>query len=75
MPFNVGPAELVIVLIIAAIIAIPVLLVIWLAGAARSRADQPSSPDPRAVLADRLARGDITRAEFDTAMRALGFTD
>ena len=34
-----------------------------------------SSPNPRAILADRLARGEITREEFDTAMRALGYGD
>jgi hypothetical protein len=31
------------------------------------------SQDPRAVLATRLTQGEISREEFDTAMRALGF--
>ncbi len=31
--------------------------------------------DPRVTLADRLAKGEITREDFDTAMRALGFTE
>lgn len=34
-----------------------------------------SSPDPRAILAERLARGEITPEAFDTAMRALGYGD
>lgn len=34
-----------------------------------------SAEDPRAVLAERLALGEITRAEFDTAMHALGYGD
>ena len=33
----------------------------------------PPPPDPRAILAERLARGEITPGEFDTAMRALGY--
>jgi uncharacterized membrane protein len=74
MPFNVGPAELILLLLIAAMIALPVLLVVVLARAA-GRSSQPASPDPRAVLAVRLARGEISRAEFDTAMRALGLSD
>jgi uncharacterized membrane protein len=69
--FNVGPTELGIVLVIA-------LIVIGLAFAGLKLLSGPSrpvtpSPDPRALLADRLARGEITRDEFDTAMRALGY--
>jgi uncharacterized membrane protein len=69
--FNIGPTELGIVLVIA-------LIVIGLAFAGLKLLAGPSRPvtpsaDARAVLADRLARGEITRDEFDTAMRALGY--
>ncbi len=74
MPFDIAPAELLVVMITAAmLIAVPVLVI--LAAKAILRPSQPTTPDPRAVLADRLARGEISRDEFDTAMRALGFSD
>jgi uncharacterized membrane protein len=69
-----GPAELVIVLLLAGIIAAPLAALVLVARWA-ARPTQPAGPDPRAVLAHRLARGEISRAEFDTAMRALGFVD
>ena len=34
---------------------------------------QPAAQDPRAILAERLAKGEISQDEFDTAMRALGY--
>jgi uncharacterized membrane protein len=75
MPYTIGPAELVIVLLVAAMIAVPVVLVMLLARTVAARPSAPTGTDPRAILADRLARGAISRAEFDAAMRALGFTD
>jgi uncharacterized membrane protein len=70
MPFvsGIGPGELIILFVPFVVL---VVLVVALR-AARGR-DLPSMPDPRVVLAGRLARGEITRDEFDTAMRALGF--
>ncbi len=73
MPFNVGPAELVIVVLIAAMIALPIVIIVLLARGAFRTPAGPMAPDPRVVLAERLARREITQDEFDTAMRALGF--
>ena len=68
MPFNVGPAELLMMLVVAFMtLALPIAVIVLLVGAGRRAA-----PDPRAILADRLAKGEITREEFDVAMRALG---
>jgi uncharacterized membrane protein len=75
MPFTIGPAEVIVVLVEAALIALPVVLLIVVVRAVASRTTARSTPDPRAVLAERLARGEITRAEFDTAMRALGLVE
>jgi uncharacterized membrane protein len=72
MPFTIGPAELIVVLIDAALIAVPVLLVVVIARAVASGSAARSAPEPRVVFAARLARGEISRAEFDTAIRALG---
>ncbi len=69
--FNIGPTELLIVVVIAVlVVGIAIAFLKVLAG--QSRPATPA-PDPRSVLADRLARGEITREEFDTAMRALGY--
>jgi uncharacterized membrane protein len=69
MPFNAGPAELIMILVVAFMtLALPVAVVLLLI-----RAGKRSDPDPRVTLADRLAKGEITREEFDTAMRALGY--
>ena len=69
--FNVEPTELAIVLVMAlVVVGVAVAVLKLLAGPSRS-ATRP--PDPRSVLADRLARGEITKDEFDTAMRALGY--
>jgi hypothetical protein len=65
MPLGLSPLHL---LVILAIYALPVAFVVLLVMAVRRR-----PPDPRAVLAARLARGEITREQFDTAMVALGF--
>jgi uncharacterized membrane protein len=83
MPFNVGPGELIIMLIITAIVFVPIVALLLVLRADRSTpvesvalaqdASRAASPDPRAVLADRLARGEISRDDFDTAMRALGY--
>ena len=71
MPFNAGPGELIIILVVALLtIALPV-AVVWLLVQSARRPVR----DPRATLADRLARGEITRDEFDTAMRALGYAE
>ncbi len=75
MPFHVGPGEIIVVLLIAAMIAVPILLAVLLVRAVAGRGQVSQSPDPRTVLADRLARGQITQAEFETAMRALGLVD
>jgi uncharacterized membrane protein len=69
MPLALGPAELIMMLVVAFMtLALPVAVVLLLI-----RAGKRSNADPRATLADRLARGEITRDEFDTAMRALGY--
>jgi uncharacterized membrane protein len=73
MPFGVGGLEFVVLLLAVALFAVPIILALLLARAATGRSSAPRSPDPRAVLADRLARHEITQAEFDTAMRALGY--
>ena len=39
----------------------------------REDADKGPATDPRAILAQRLANGEITPDEFDVAMRALGY--
>ena len=57
-------------LLILVIIAIPVVVLVVLLRAATGA----RRPDPSAILAVRLARGEITREDFDTAMRALGQT-
>jgi uncharacterized membrane protein len=75
---GIGPVELIIVALSGLFtLAIPVAIVVLLVVLVRraNQAPRPPAgwgPDPRAVLADRLARGEITRDEFDTAMRALG---
>ncbi|HEY6569825.1 MAG TPA: SHOCT domain-containing protein [Candidatus Limnocylindrales bacterium] len=69
MPFDIGPSALSIVLVAFAIL--------WIAYrvSAAQKKSRPTARDPRAVLEGRLARGEITRDEFDTAMRALGIGD
>ncbi len=64
MPLGLSPLHL---LLIIAIYAVPVAFIALLVMAVRRR-----PPDPRAVLADRLARGEINREQFDVAMGALG---
>jgi hypothetical protein len=66
MPLGLTPAHFLLIMMVA---AVPIALLALLVLAARSR-----PPDPRVVLAGRLARGEITREEFDTAMSALGLT-
>jgi uncharacterized membrane protein len=75
MPFNNGPGEIIIVLLIAAMVAVPILLVVLLFRAVAGRGQVAPSLGPRSVLADRLARGEITQEEFDTATHALGLVD
>jgi uncharacterized membrane protein len=55
----------------AVVYVAPVALVIWLVWAVRNL--QRREHEPRAVLAERLARGEITKDGFETAMRALGW--
>jgi hypothetical protein len=57
--------------LVVAVYALPVIVIVWVIQALR----QARRPDPRAVLAHRLSRGEITPQEFDTAMRALGLAD
>jgi uncharacterized membrane protein len=75
MPFfnGIGPAELVII----GILGLPLVLlaVVALAIMRRDRGAWVPPDDPRAVLAERLARNEITPEEFDVAMRALGYGD
>jgi uncharacterized membrane protein len=75
MPFNIGPGEIMILMATAAMVAVPILLVVLLVRALAGRGRAEPGADPRIVLADRLARGQITQAEFDTAMHALGLVD
>jgi len=63
-----SPVHLFLMLVVAAQVAIPILIVVLIVRYFVGR----SRPDPRAILADRLARGEITREQFDTAMQALG---
>ena len=65
MPLGLSPLHF---LLVFGTLAIPLAFLALLVQAVRSR-----PPDPRAVLADRLARGEITREQFDTAMAALGY--
>jgi uncharacterized membrane protein len=68
MPFDIGPSAISIVLV-----AFAILWILYRLNGAQNKARRPPS-DPRAVLNARLARGEITRDEYDTAMRALGFS-
>ncbi len=75
---GIGPLELLIILgTFLATFGIPIAVIVLLVMLVR-RSNRPSlppagwGPDPRAVLGDRLARGEITLEEYDTAMRALG---
>jgi uncharacterized membrane protein len=71
MGLDSGIGSVVALLLVFAVYGLPFLAVVWVIRALR----QARRPDPRAVLAERLARGEITRDEFDTAMRALGLPD
>ncbi len=86
MPFNIGPGELIILLIIFAMMALPLVVLVLVVRAMRSGppATVPWAPiatpasstlDAQTLLAERLARGEITHDEHDTAMRALGMSD
>ncbi len=69
--FSIGMGEQLMVLVVAVMtIALPVVVIALLV-----RARRRPAPDPRATLADRLAKGEITREEFETGMRTLGSTD
>ena len=68
MPFNIGPGELVIVLIIALIVLVPVFLIL----AALRFARTSQSGSARRILDERLARGEITLEEHEAARRAIG---
>ncbi len=67
MVAELSPLHLLLVLVIAALVLAPVVILGMLLVAVRRR----EQPDPRALLAERLARGEISREDFDTAMRAL----
>jgi uncharacterized membrane protein len=68
MPIGLTPLHLLLVLVIAAIWVVPIVVIVL----AVARVRRPGPPDPRAILAERLARGEITREQFDAAMQALG---
>jgi uncharacterized membrane protein len=63
-----SPIHFILILAVSALMLGPVVVLVLFLRAAQG----PRRPDPRAVLADRLARGQITPDEFATAMRALG---
>jgi uncharacterized membrane protein len=66
--FDMGVGELLVWFVsVAALIAIPVAVI-----ALGIRIGLAGRDDPRRRLRDRLARGEITQAEFETAIRALG---
>lgn len=69
MTVDTGPIELIAILAIVALIAIPVLLLLALL----RYLSRPAAPDPAVILNGRLARGEITPDEFETAMTALGY--
>ena len=79
MTMNVGPLEFLAIAAILGLLAIPVALVAALVVMVLRRG-QPTAPppdpkdDPRVVLAGRLARGEITPDDYESAMRALGYT-
>lgn len=65
--FNIGPSELVVVLLIAAIfVALAVAILAVGLRFLRRRSD------PEKMLRGRLARGEITPAEFEEAERIIG---
>ncbi len=63
-----SPIHLILILTVGALVLGPIVVLVLFLRAAQGH----QRPDPRAVLADRLARGVITPDEFATAMRALG---
>ena len=67
MPFTIGPGEILMVLFIAALYAVPVFLVYALFRFAQGRRQ-----DPRRILDQRLAKGEISIAEREAALQALG---
>lgn len=71
MAFDLPIHSFVVMFLVIAMWAVPVMVVVWVIQALR----QARRPDPRAILAHRLSRGEITPQEFDTAMRALGLSD
>ncbi|HEY4189388.1 MAG TPA: hypothetical protein VGM28_03125 [Candidatus Limnocylindrales bacterium] len=84
--FNVGPGEIIILAILALMMGLPVLVLVIVVRSMRRGPPEPvpwapsagspmSALDARTVLAERLARADITEDEFHTAMRALGIAD
>ena len=77
MPYSVGPGEILVVLAVTALWAVPIAVVVLVVRSLRkgSVGTAGASSDPRAVLAQRLAAGQISRDEFDSAMRALGHAD
>jgi uncharacterized membrane protein len=60
-------AHLLLIFVIAAMWAIPIVAVVVILRSLRGR----NRPDPRAILAERLARGEIKVDEFNAAMHAL----
>ena len=70
MPLTGSDGFVVMVTWLAFYVVLPASIVIALIRAIRNR-----RPDPRTILAERLARHEITQDEFETAMRALGLPD
>ena len=66
MPFDIGPSAISIILVAFAIV--------WIAVPRQRRPEQVAADVATRAPSStrRLARGEITRDEYDTAMRALG---
>ncbi|MEI7743237.1 MAG: hypothetical protein WCK58_05730 [Chloroflexota bacterium] len=79
MAMSVGPLEFLVVAAILGLLAIPVAGVVAIVVMLARRGQPPAPPpdpkdDPRVILPGRLARGEITRDDYECAMRALGYT-
>jgi hypothetical protein len=59
--------HLLLIFVIAAMWAIPIVILVLVVRHVQGR----NRPDPRAILAERLARGEITVDEFHAAMSAI----
>lgn len=65
---------LMLVLVVAVVVAVVALVRGWSPAASTHSSGVPRPSDPRAILQERLARGEIDEAEFRARMRALDET-